>query len=137
MNTALEPGVDVPLLRKVVEWAEVEAQKPFMERRWYQDAYYMKDGDTIYNPERDDFDVVRCGTAFCIAGWTVAETLGAGEAMNSGGDVVDSKTGRFIRDCEDRAREMLNISSDHGLFDCGLTIEEVRRIAEKIAGESL
>lgn len=135
MSKALEPHVDVPLLRKVVEWAEVEAKKPFMERAWYQDAYYMRPGEHVFNPETEKSEI-RCGTAYCIAGWTVAETLGPDEAMNFSGDVVTS-AGEFIRDCEERALEMLNISTDHGLFDCSLTIEEVRAIAEKIAGEPL
>lgn len=127
--------VNVPLLRKGVEWAEVEACRPFAERAWDQQVYRASVGAELYNPETQDYEI-KCNTAYCIAGWTVAVTLGDNEQQSLTGDVL-SLTGDFIATVEGRALEMLGLEGDSGLFDCNNSIEEVRRIAEEIAGERL
>lgn len=80
--------VNIPLLRKAVEWVEEEAQKPLIDRRWYQDDWVRRPdqrADDITNQvaaecdavARFEFDFERveevlaehCGTAYCVAGY--------------------------------------------------------------------
>jgi hypothetical protein len=114
---------NLPLLRKVVEWAESEARKPQSESEWYQDTYSMEG----YKLGRT------CGTAYCIAGYVAGEAEGyqpvgwqSGVAMNMLGIDMDDAWGGFPHQV--------------GLFDAGNTIEDVRDAAERIArkyGEEL
>lgn len=111
------PEVNIPLLRKAVEWAEAEAAKPLPESQWYQGAFRQEKA---------------CGTAYCIAGY-VAQMQDPRYAK----DVWAG--GKFVGET---AAEALGIKSSMGtepghLFYSGNTIEDVRRIAEDIAGERL
>lgn len=64
----MEPiTLDVPLLRKVVEWAEAEAARPIEECEWNQELWAVA-GVEI---ERT------CGTAFCVAGKLIYDADGA------------------------------------------------------------
>lgn len=113
--------VNIPLLRKAVEWAEAEAAKPPELCEWYQAAYCLPQ-DIIRAVGRSP----ECGTCYCVAGyvatlvspgWYQADELAApGIAMEALG-----------LDPVGRLR----------LFAMGNTIEDVRRIAEEIAGERL
>jgi hypothetical protein len=119
---------NLPLLRKAVEWAESEAAKPVEESEWFQTFYHVA-GKEI---DRS------CGTAYCIAGWTVHE--------HGQGDVgLSTLTDQQISDA---ARDLLGIDDgdawgiicEPGLFDPNNSIEDVREIAESIArkyGEEL
>jgi hypothetical protein len=106
--------VDIPLLRKAVEWAEVEAAKPTEQCQWYQGAYDVP----AYEVNR------KCGTCYCIAGWV---------CLVADGEVPEFGIGP-------RAAELLGIPDEHnyegGLFWDTNTIEDVRRIAEGIAAEA-
>lgn len=113
--------VDVPLLRKAVEWAEAEARLG-VESGWQQWSVAHRTSQT------------HCGTAFCIAGWA----LYAGAGMT----VEDI---RNDPDALERASELLGIPSwnescrtgeDH-LFDGSNELADVRRLAEQYAGEAL
>ncbi len=111
--------VNIPLLRKAVEWAEAEAEKPPALCEWEQTVYVLP-------PER--FELYgrspECGTCYCIAGYIAAQ---------ADGPVVDEDT------AGNRAQELLGISDFQSdlLFDGCNNIEDVRRIAEQIAGEPL
>lgn len=106
-------NVNVPLLRKAVEWAEAEAAKPYSEfcqwdqAEWVQQTY--------------------CGTRFCIAGY-VAQLQ---DARFAGSSVVDGRTAQKV------AAEALGCGHASALFAVTNTIEDVRRIAEDLAGERL
>ncbi len=131
-----EQQVNVPLLRKAVEWAEAEAAKP-NGGSWEQGAWFVAtdEGDpNVVVPDWWDADSIRyrremyektpeCGTCFCIAGYTAFMVDG----------VVDART------VEHRAARALGIDLDDAvvLFDANNTIADVRRIAEEIAGERL
>lgn len=116
--------VNIPLLRKAIEWAEAEAAKPAGEFcAWNQGAFIMQ---------------TACGTAFCIAGYV--------------GQIVDPRYAQAERVDDvpvgQAAVEALGIPVEDGCRDpgctCGVplfsatnTIEDVRRIAESLAGERL
>lgn len=132
-----EPTVNIPLLRKAVEWAEAEAAKGFERSEWYQ-------ADWVVTPEmRAEFARVQrahgatqvlgvaskapeCGTCYCIAGYVTHEI----EAVP-----VGSNHPSWI----DIARPALGLNEHQAdqLFAANNTIEDVRRIAESIAGERL
>lgn len=130
-------GVNVPLLRKAVEWAEIESTKPRAESQWEQDAYRYDAGDAVTIDLETEETVIKCNTAYCIAGWTVAMTLRKGEYQDASGDVYSTRSKKFVADVEVRALEELGLETDRGLFDCQNTIQDVRRIAEELAGENL
>lgn len=121
-------GVDIPLLRKVVEWAETEAAKPPELCEWNQETWVAPANKA--DDEAWSFGYVlpkarvrapECGTCFCIAGYTASITVGPTEDI---GEVAQEILGL----CPGDAGALFNVSN---------TIEDIRRIAEDIAGESL
>lgn len=142
--------VNIPLLRKCVEWAEAEAAKPDVECRWEQREYVtvpyirahniasrrMGDVPWVYGNEwcerRDALASElepECGTCYCIAGY-VGQQLDERYARSA---TVDN------RHVDSFARGALGLNSSQAeqLFDSDNSIEDVRRIAEEIAGERL
>jgi hypothetical protein len=122
------PEPNIPLLRKAVEWAEAEAAKTDGTGLWNQAAYAV---------------ATDCGTAFCIAGWTVANaaedvTVGpyptgygteAGElqqAIHDNGKPVvwESEAASLLGLTDGEAWDLFNVDND---------IHTVRRLAESIA----
>lgn len=149
-------AVNVPLLRKAVEWAESEAVKPFEQCEWNQgqwitapltrahtianDECFQKFGDpgsSVFSPkEAREFYTQRvgelrhtCGTAFCIAGYI-------GQMIDERYAAHDEVDGCHVGDF---AQQALGISANEAdeLFFAGNSIEDVRRIADWIAGEAL
>lgn len=129
--------VNIPLLRKAVEWAEAEAAKPVVESQWLQESWSMSPEEKAHAiatqegltdlpayVERVQELIPVCGTAYCIAGWIQLHL--EGEVSEEAADV---------------AAEALGIDgywlADTHLFDSANTIEDVRRIAESLAGERL
>lgn len=115
--------LDVPLLRKVVEWAEAEAARPIEECEWNQELWAVA-GVEI---ERT------CGTAFCVAGKLISDADGA-DSLNALSGVG----------CIQRGAELLGVSSQdvwsqgrydepQGLFAPGNTIADVRAEAAELA----
>lgn len=148
MNT-----VNVPLLRKVVEWAEAEAAKPREISEWEQSMWESDPHENLFfDPNAVDYiesqnEYVKqaykksdeCGTCYCIAGYTASITLRPGETMRDGRIYLN---GKDVCHSSDRAIEELGLPVDKydfmpQLFDAANTIEDVRRIAEGIAGERL
>lgn len=136
-----ENNVNVPLLRKAVEWAEVEAAKPAIDCEWNQRGWVTLPWERAEQllagaDEIPDAVEAHCGTAYCIAGyvanlsgfWSDKERAGAGVEWGVDGEHVS-----------DFAQAKLGID-DAGasdLFYANNTIEQVRSIAETIAGERL
>lgn len=122
----MESTVNIPLLRKAVEWAEAEAAKPPELCEWDQGAYRW------VNPWMYGMKSRECGTCYCIAGYV---TSLVNEDFANGGAVPDPA---------EIAADALGIERFNGTADAGAhlfsddnSIEDVRRIAEQIAGESL
>lgn len=131
------PNANIPLLRKALEWAEEEAEKPFAESQWRQASWVVGPGRALVNPQ-GEYET-KCGTAYCFAGWTAYATLGEHEDLRLGGDILDKTTGKRVTHCEDRAIEELGITPAEAdaLFYADNSIKRLRKIAEAIAGERL
>lgn len=148
-----ELTVNIPMLRKAVEWAEAEDKKPFYEREWDQGGWARNpeqrrlaaDLDGLSGSEREQ--LADCGTAYCIAGY-ICDMAGDKFVVDPRNDYMMSsiitEDGRTMN-VSRRAIELLGIDQDDSdtvgrafqLFDGGNNIEDVRRIAEELAGEKL
>lgn len=115
------PDVNIPLLRKAVEWAEAEAAKPSAECHWYQ-------GD--YVTPMVQLGRSTCGTAYCIAGYI-------GQALDERYAHEWDPAGLPRVDVFAQGALGLRSEEANDLFGGNNTIEDVRRIAEDIAGERL
>ena len=127
-----EQKVNIPLLRKAVEWAEAEAAKPpelcEWVQAWWRTAPDASEGSWEWRVRngRHRWDAVarshECGTTYCIAGYIAEQVAGR---VESGWSQI--------------AQEALGIHAlaASRLFDAVNTIQDVRRIAEEIAGERL
>lgn len=127
--------LNLPLLRKVVEWAEAEAAKPDETKcGWFQDAWAVTDHEIGRQTE--------CGTCFCIAGYAAYLTLKPGEYLHNGDEIWFD--GEMITSVADRAVIELGTEGypngdykEGYLFSAYNSIERVRQLAEQIAGEPL
>lgn len=133
--------VNIPLLRKAVEWAEAEAVKPPELREWEQAFWSLTpaqrdlriENQRLSGEQPEDYydnlsreayyKAPECGTCYCIAGYVAAiEGVKA-----SGWETAYVAEERLGLDSEDA----------DALFSSTNTIADVRRIAEEIAGERL
>lgn len=136
--------VNVPLLRKVVEWAEAEAEKPEIDSEWNQGLWYTPPFNKAWFLIRDatetsDTDAAlvsllapHCGSSYCIAGY-IAQSVDERYRTQNTVNGVESST---------VAANELGINesqacSRYGLFYGSNTIHDIRRIAEQLAGEKL
>lgn len=120
-----ENTVNIPLLRKCVEWAEAEAAKPEGTGDWFQMMTHVP------AEEREGVGLrTGCGSAYCIAGFVVATEYGVEDPYDA--DYRDHGV-------MPAAAAILGIPGGRNapLFDATNTIEDVRRIAESLAGERL
>ena len=146
--------VNIPLLRKAVEWAEAEAKKPLLEREWDQSGWmrspkhrardYLMDkahrtGNFAELTDEGIQELAQtCGTSYCIAGYIchLAGLTFTGDNSSMFYRVIDANG--VERNVSEVAAELLGNPDDTGLlFDAGNSIERVRVIAEEIAGEKL
>lgn len=109
------PEIDLPLLRKVVDWAAAEDEKPEVEREWYQGTWIAPASVLGRN----------CGTAYCIAGY-VGHLHGFVAATRGTEHVADFAQGALGLTDLERAV----------LFSGGNTIQEIRHYAERIAARA-
>lgn len=113
--------VNIPLLRKAVEWAEAEHARSDGKGAWRQCTV------------AEDSEETHCGTAYCIAGYVLAQQGYSVAQIQAMGDSDEDL---------DLAAELLGIPAwsttfaPH-LFDGFNDITRVRSIAEELAGERL
>jgi len=150
--------VNVPLLRKAVEWVEEQDKKPEIESEWYQgewmvsdrqyawrmasegvaeyrDAMYARNEYLSYDEQKKLVELASywlensCGTAYCVAGYVA-------QMHEPGFQTAHQVRGESI---ENYARKKLGLSQDQAdqLFSGGNDAADVRMIAEFIAGEKL
>ena len=132
------PTPNIPLLRKMVEWVEEQAQLT-ENREWYQADWIVAPSEYSWlEDEAENW----CGTACCVAG-KVALMDGWKPAFHSGLGLASTvtKDGEH-REVREVAAELLGIPDfpdygGHPLFDGNNTAADIRRIAEEIAGEPL
>ena len=135
--------VNIPLLRKMVEWVEEQDKLPVLEREWEQGEWVTDDNNLIaYNTtsygQRNMMRIEAnwCGTAYCIAGKIAADHMEADGLHLLDNDFLVDESGKEM--CiSDYAADKLGVFYDSRLFDAANTAEDVRRIAEYIAGEPL
>lgn len=137
--------VNIPLLRKAVEWVEEQAALPEIDCQWNQARWTtppsIRAGDLIYQVEGDVSHtalkqiVNHCGTAYCVAGY-IGQMLD--ERFVDEDRIFDETTGSFIH-VADFAAEALGINGGEAslLFDALNGPADVRNVAESIAGEKL
>ena len=127
-----EPTVNIPLLRKAVEWAEAEAARPRQESRWFQGSYVW---DAESRSIALGVPATECGTAYCIAGYV---GVLQDSAFNDSQWRIDDVTGVYTHVAE-VAQEALGITSAQAddLFKGDNSIKRVRQVAEQIAGKKL
>jgi hypothetical protein len=129
----------IPLLRKGVEWAEAEAQKPWIERRWWQNAYFTSAKSlatslllrTNLKPtqQKQEQIAAHCGSCYCMAGW-LGQELDPRYVEN---EFVDG-----VHVAEFVMKEMgFTRHEASELFSGTNSIQTVRYLAEQIAGEPL
>lgn len=133
---ATTPTLNIPLLRKLVEWAET--QEKLGELSHWKQSWWAR-----ILPSATDDDMVEgvdyCGTSFCAAGF-VSYIEGWRPVLNSEGYADDARRGGEKRAIRDIATDALGIDVDDAsrLFHGGIsTAAELRDIAEDIAGERL
>jgi hypothetical protein len=144
--------VNIPLLRKAVEWVEEQDKLPEAEREWDQttwagarfidpndpslvyDSYMLGSGE--YYKTWDEIQRLAeqrgmtCGTAYCVAGWI-------GQQQDSAYKTTWNPPGKPPVD--DFAQVVLGLTAEQAdeLFDEGNSAADIRRISESIAGEKL
>lgn len=123
---------NIPLLRKCVEFVEQQSKLPTQIRNWDQEVWVRKS---------DNF----CGTVGCVAGniaiedgivdWDDPNCILENNFYNT---IMNGPDGYSI-DVEDWAMYRLGLSRDQAfdLFKMNNSAEDVRRVAEQIAGEKL
>lgn len=136
--------IDIPQLRKIVEWAEAEAAKPRELSNWEQGWWVSDDGKwSEYDADGEHHIMEKdpsCGTCFCIAGQLAFCNLNKGEWLDS--DVVRDEMGDEITSVAARALDLLGVTYNQRpqqfpLFSADNSIETIREIAEELAGERL
>lgn len=136
--------VNVPLLRKAVEWVEEQDKLAVSGHRseWAQDqwmAYRTDDGllvDGVFVDDATKAELHRlaergeCGTAYCVAGYV-------GQLLDESYKYTWSPDG--LPAVDDFAERALGLTTNQAdlLFGGVNTADDVRRIAEEIAGEKL
>lgn len=124
-------SVNVPLLRKAVEWVESQPEVP-------RPRHSLHDHDEVYWDQEVWGRKQHCGTALCLAGyvtWLEGWKPVASNSPRGGFTARDGETAYI----PDLAVELLGITKQQSdeLFFGGNTAADIRSVAEKIAGEPL
>lgn len=133
---------DVPRLRKYTEWVEEQATLPEYKRQWNQEFFALTE-DMLTRQDVWWFGATalevlqaathECGSVCCVAGKVAMDD---GWAPLPGNQVVRDGV---VRHPFHVAKEALGLNERQAteLFAASNTAEDVRRVAEWIAGERL
>lgn len=138
MSDTWRERVNIPLLRKGVEWVEEQASLSDSQSQWIQNSWVTPESDRV-----EQYDAASgCGSAYCFAGWVAAQRYP---------ELADQATA-FVNGqrlwSEDVAANELGLPNPYearafwkdgmpSLFHPRNTSEDIRRIAEELAGEKL
>ncbi len=129
--------VNIPVLRKMLEWVEEQDKLAIATRDWYQPDWFS------FKPLEED-----CGTQYCAAGYVVQ--LEGWEPYKEG--AMDTTQGRMgtsrcekhgvVKEVGEVATKILGVTVEesHSLFYGGNDARAIRRKCEEIAekaGEKL
>ncbi len=141
MTEARSNTVNIPLLRKAVEWVEEQDKLPEIDREWLQASYQV---DPIAHSHFLVTDIPtpsweraavqeqlipHCGTAYCVAGYVGQLVDERYKHVQQIGDVHVSAVAIKALGLTDVQAKMLF----HGTNDA----ERIRELAELFAGEKL
>ena len=135
------PVVNVALLREAVEWAEAEWEKGYSYSRWHQAEWISHSGDIHgFFTKDENFEGPKdpsCGTCFCIAGYVVSTQYEVTVPSGVGPLFVSSK-GQVVNEMRE-ATALLGLDETQArrLFAGSNSIQDIRQIAEEIAGQPL
>lgn len=124
----------IPLLRKGVEWVEEQDKLDPRIREWMQSEWTI----TRESRVEEHRHPAECGTGRCLAGY-----LGYQLDQNAfKQDWMHPETGEFVDTYVQRVMDIEASGYDedgayHDLWAGENTAEDIRRIAEKIAGQRL
>lgn len=122
--------VNVPLLRKAVEWVEQQDQLSVQVRQWYQQSYVVEEDKRVWELGHER----GCGTAYCVAGYigSLVDERYVNEQWAEGED------GELVH-VSAVAQEALGLNDALGasLFAAYNDAPRIREIAEQLAGEKL
>lgn len=125
-------NVNVPLLRKAVEWVEAEAAKPPEVRDWYQAAWVNN-----WNSVDAATGVHTCGTTYCVAGY-VGQLVDPVYADDAWGHQWEPDVDERVH-VSKVAQAALGLNDDQAraLFNASNTATQVRTLAESFVGGAL
>lgn len=114
------PVIDVPMLRKAVEWVREQAALPIEQSAWFQMSWW-EHGNEIGRSE--------CGTAYCVAGYVTQMMKGHDWLLGTTRESSISGT----------AQEVLGLTETEAeaLFDGHNTLADIEYVTETLAGEKL
>lgn len=121
--------VNVPLLRKAVEWVEAQAEVDISERQWMQGVWATPEEQRVEYLNHEP----GCGTAYCVAGY-IGQLLNEDYA-NHDWAIVDGESMHV----SDFAEKQLGLTEFQGscLFSATNSPERIRALAEEYAGGPL
>lgn len=129
--------VDVPKLRKLVEWVEEQDVLAESDRVWDQELWFHQDHISVARAIENKYDPY-CGTSMCAAGKL---------AFDDGWKPVFDSSGHCDRASKDGVEkyfsqigaEILGLDDGHSrsLFNANNSAGDIRAIAEDYAGERL
>ena len=132
-------ALNIPLLRKSVEWVETQEQLAGSKRHWFQGSWTKK----LMDHAQQDLNDPYCGSAMCVAGKV---SFDAGwkpvwyEEDDGGTEYADNATKNGVEMSIDLiARNELGITYEQSeaLFAGYNDASDIRRVAESIAGQRL
>lgn len=130
--------VNIPLLRKAVEWVESQAALPGAEREWHQEIWFISAEDThlytAWGKRLAEQALPSCGTACCVAGWVASQEEPL--IYHHQSNMYYNRKGEEPAIAAARLLGLTDSQADH-LFSASNSAADIRRIAEGIAGETL
>ncbi len=129
---------NIHLLRKNVEWVENQVTLAETKRRWYQAAWTRKEVVAAQQDINDPY----CETAMCFAGkvsWDAGWTPIFDDKDSDYRYASTATKDGVVMEIERIAMNELGISDSEAddLFESDNTAQDIRDIAEHIAGEAL
>lgn len=136
--------LNIPLLRKTVEWVEEQETLPIQLREWQQGSWFRQVTEEELKYEYGVELVANapwCDTTMCFAG-KIAWDAGWKPVWTSEHEAARCEKNGEIKDVSHVAAELLGIPhpedwSDIELFDAGRSAATLRYLAEDLAGEAL
>jgi len=130
-HPAPEPTVNVPLLRKAVEWVEEQVELDGWGQ-WDQSAWLVTEDFRIHELDHEP----GCGTAYCVAGY-VGQLVNPAYLEDAwGGTVVGAPGARHVSDVAREALGLTPMQADM-LFESTNGVDRIRELAEGFAGGAL